>query len=329
MIENRKNKKTIAAIALSVASVWGPYAIAAESAKTPLDHAGHANHATPDEKVLKKGDAKTEAPAAKGSMQDMDHSKMDHSSHGGMSMDGMQGGSAPADARDPHAYSGGYGFRPFPRLVMADEYYMEGLMINRLERAQTSKSMFNAYDLQGFVGKDYNRLVIKAEGEVAEGKIHEARTELLWSRAYAAYWNTQLGVRNDSGELPGRNWLAFGVQGLAPYWFEVDVTAYVGDQGRTALRVGGEYELLITQKLVLQPRIEANFYGMQDEARELGAGLSNLVAGLRLRYEIRREFAPYVGIDRAEKFGGTADYVRAAGGSTSNIIAVAGLRMWY
>ena len=110
MIENRKNKKAIAAIALSVASVWGPYAMAAESAKAPLDQAGHANHAAPDEKVLKKGDAKTEAPAAKGSMQDMDHSKMDHSSHGGMSMDGMQGGSAPPDARDPHAESGGYGF---------------------------------------------------------------------------------------------------------------------------------------------------------------------------------------------------------------------------
>jgi len=280
----------IAAITLSVVAVWGQNAMAAGGAKT-----------TP------------ESAQAADDIADMK----------------MQGGSAPANARDPHAYSGGYGFRPTPRLVMADEYYMSGLMINRLERAQTGKSMFNAYDLQGFVGKDYNRLVIKAEGEVSEGKIHEARTELLWGRALAAYWNTQLGVRNDSGELPGRNWLAFGVQGLAPYWFEVDVTAYVGDQGRTALRVGGEYELLITQKLVLQPRIEANFYGMQDEARELGSGLSSLVTGLRLRYEIRREFAPYVGIDRAEKFGGTADYARAAGESTSNIIVVAGLRMWY
>ena len=326
MIENRKNKKTIAAFALSVASVWVPYAMAAESAKAPLDQAGHANHAAPDEKVLKKGDAKTEAPAAKGSMQDMDHSKMDH---GKMDHGNMQGGSAPPDARDPHAYSGGYDFRPFPRLVMADEYYMEGLMINRLERAQTNKSMFNTFDLQGFVGKDYNRLVIKAEGEVAEGKIHEARTELLWSRAYAAYWNAQLGVRNDSGELPGRNWLAFGVQGLAPYWFEVDVTAYVGDQGRTALRVGGEYELLITQKLVLQPRIEANFYGKQDEARELGSGLTSLVTGLRLRYEIRREFAPYVGIDRTEKFGGTTNHAREAGERTGDTSVVAGLRMWY
>ena len=202
-------------------------------------------------------------------------------------------------------------------------------MINRLERAQNSKSTFTAYDLQGFVGKDYDRLVVKAEGEGAEGKIHEARTELLWGHAIAAYWNTQLGMRNDSGELAGRNWLAVGVQGLAPYWFEMDATAYIGEQGRSALRLGAEYELLITQKLILQPRIEANFYGMQDEARALGAGLSSLVTGIRLRYEIRREFAPYLGIDWSGKFGGTAEYARIDGARTSDTSLVAGLRMWY
>lgn len=301
MMFKRINMSAIAfsLAAVCVAASWGQNAIAAEGA-------GKA-----------------------GDMSGMDHSKMDHSADGGMSMDGMQGGSVPADARDPHAYSGGYSFRASPRLVMADEYYMSGVMINRLERAQSSKSTFNAYDLQGFVGKDYDRLVVKAEGEVAEGKIHEARTELLWGHAIAAYWNTQLGIRNDSGELPGRNWLAFGVQGLAPYWFEVDATAYVGDQGRTAIRLGAEYELLITQKLVFQPRIEANFYGMQEEAREQGAGLSSLVAGVRLRYEIKREFAPYVGVDWNSKFGGTADYARANGARTSDTSLVAGLRMWY
>lgn len=245
-------------------------------------------------------------------------------------MDGMQGGSAPADARDPHAYSGGYGFRASPRLVMADEYYMSGVMINRLERVQALNNYFyNAYDLQGFVGKDYNRLVVKAEGEVDQGKIHEARTELLWSHAVDAYWNTQLGVRYDSGEAPSRSWLALGVQGLAPYWFEVDATAYVGEQGRTAFRLGAEYELLITQKLILQPRLEANFYGVEDEARDRGAGLSTLVTGVRLRYEIRREFAPYVGVDWSRKYGGTADHAREAGARTNDTSVVAGLRIWY
>lgn len=299
MKHNRINRTSIAAIALCVAATWGQYAMAVDSASTA------------------------------GDMVDQDHSKMDKSADGGMSMEGMQGGPAPTDARDPHAYSGGYDFGPVPRPRMGDEDYMTGLMINRLERVQTNNAMFNAYDLQGWVGKDYDRLVVKAEGEVAEGKIHEARTELLWGHAIAAYWNTQLGMRNDSGELPGRNWMAFGVQGLAPYWFEMDATAYLGEQGRTALRLGAEYELLLTQKLILQPRVEANFYGMQDEARELGAGLSSLVAGMRLRYEIHREFAPYVGIDWSSKFGGTANYASAAGANADDISVVAGLRLWF
>lgn len=246
----------------------------------------------------------------------------------GMDMS-MQGGSAPADARDPHAYSGGYDFGPFSPLRMGDEDYMAGLMINRLERAQTSHNVLSVYDLQGWIGKDYDKLVLKAEGEVDDGKLHEARTEILWSHALDAYWNTQLGARQDSGVAPGRSWLAFGVQGLAPYWFEVDATVYVGEQGRTAIRLGAEYELLITQKLILQPRVEANFYGMQDEARQLGTGLSSLVAGMRLRYEIRRELAPYVGMDWSGKFGGTADYASAAGARTSDTSVVAGVRLWF
>jgi copper resistance protein B len=152
---------------------------------------------------------------------------------------------------------------------------------------------------------------------------------LLWGHAVAAYWDTQLGVRYDSGVGTDRKWLAFGVQGLAPYWFEVEATAYAGEQGRTAFRLEAEYELLLTQKLILQPRIEANFYGKRDVARELGSGLSDLAAGVRLRYEIRREFAPYIGIERADKFGATADFARAAGHDTQETRIVAGLCFWF
>ncbi|MGV8934039.1 MAG: copper resistance protein B [Gallionellaceae bacterium] len=242
----------------------------------------------------------------------------------------MQGGSAPANARDPHAYSGGYDFGPIERPHMADEAIMSGVNINRLERTQTrDNTYYNAYELQGWVGKDYERMVVKAEGEIDEGKIHEARTELLWNHATSAYWNAQVGLRNDSGVAPTRNWLAMGMQGLAPYWFEIDAAAYVGDQGRTALRLSAEYELLFTQKLILQPRVEANFYGMKDVEREIGAGLSNIVAGLRLRYEIRREFAPYIGIDWNSKLGETADMAKAGGVSANDRNLVAGLRMWF
>ena len=317
MMLKRINMGAIAVIALSLAAGWGQYAMAAGNTQT-TQGPGQAINTASD-------------PAVAGQESD-DMKGMDHSSggdNGDMSMS-MQGGSAPADARDPHAYSGGYGFRPSPRLIMADEGYMAGIVINRLERVQARNNFFyNAYDLQGWIGKDYDKLVLKAEGDVDEEKIHAARTEMSWGHALSAFWNTQLGVRYDSGDAPSRSWLAFGVQGLAPYWFKVDATAYVGEQGRTAFRLGAEYELLITQKLILQPRLEANFYGMEDEALDRGAGLSTLVTGVRLRYEIRREFAPYVGVDWSGKYGGTADHAREAGARTNDTSVVVGVRFWY
>ena len=247
----------------------------------------------------------------------------------GMDHGSMQGGAPPPDARDPHAYSGGYTLDPARPLRLADEHNFGSLLVDRFESARTSDNSFTTYELQGWFGRDYDRAVFKAEGEVDGGKLHDARTELLWGHAVAAYWDTQLGVRHDSGLKPERKWLAFGVQGLAPYWFEIDATAYVGEQGRTALRFDVEYELLLTQKLILQPRLEANFYGKSDVARERGSGLSDATLGLRLRYEIRREFAPYIGIERSNKYGGSADFARAEGQRTSESRVVAGLRFWF
>jgi copper resistance protein B len=152
---------------------------------------------------------------------------------------------------------------------------------------------------------------------------------VLWGHAVAAYWDTQLGVRYDSGVGPDRGWLAFGIQGLAPYWFEVDATAYVGNGGRTALRLGAEYELLLMQKLILQPRIEVNVYGRRDQARNIGSGLSDGAAGLRLRYEMTRQVAPYVGVEWAGKFGESADFARAAGEKRYETRWVAGVRLWF
>lgn len=241
----------------------------------------------------------------------------------------MQDGVAPADARDPHAYSGGYDFGSIAPPIMADQAYMGGVLVNRLERVRTRDNSVTMYDLMARFGQDYNRLVLKAEGEAGGGKLQDSRAELLWGHAVATFWDTQLGLRYDSGMTPSRTWLALGVQGLAPYWFEVDATAYFGDQGHSALRLGAEYELLLTQKLILQPRVEASLYGQRDAASELGSGLSNLVTGVRLRYEIRREFAPYVGVEWNGKFAGTADYSRASGMRTNESRVVAGLRFWY
>ena len=267
------------------------------------------------------------AYAQEATTPDADHSQMDH---GQMDHGSMQGGSPPPDARDPHAYSGCLVFGPDRQLQMADEHSFHSIMIERLELVRTREQNSGAYELKARYGRDYDRAVLKAEGEVEDGRMEEARTELFWSHAVAAYWDAQLGVRYDSGAgRPGRSWLAFGVEGLAPYWFELDATAYVGDEGRSALRFAVEYELLLTQKLVLQPRIEANFYGKPDVELALGAGLSSAVAGLRLRYEVRREFSPYVGIEWAGKYGSTADYAQAAGAETKETRFVAGLRFWF
>jgi len=253
--------------------------------------------------------------------------------HGDMS---MQGGPAPIDARDPHDWSGGYTLDtgpyvlPGPRILrLSDEHNFGALLIDRLERSYTSDGNSTFYGAQAWFGRDYDRAVLKAEGEAAGGKLRESRTELLWGHAVAAYWDAQLGIRHDGGEGVGRNWLALGMQGLAPYWFEIDAAAYVSGNGRTALRLGAEYELLITQKFVLQPHVEFNLYGKRDPARGIGSGLSDGAAGLRLRYEFPRQFAPYAGIEWAGKFGGAADLARAAGVKARETRWVAGVRFWF
>ncbi len=307
------------------------YAFAQEA--PGMDHS-QMDHGKMDHGSMDAGGEATKSQAD--SDGDMDHGKMGPGRApaasppaAGAGHGSMQGGSAPPDARDPHAYSGGLVFGPDRQLKLADEQSFGSILIDRLEAARTRERTTGQYGLQARYGRDYDRAVLKAEGEIEGGRLHEARTELLWGHAVAAYWDTQLGVRHDSGKGQNRSWLAFGVQGLAPYWFEIDATAYVGEQGRTALRLKVDYELLLTQQLILQPRLEANFYGKRDVERELGRGLSDLTLGLRLRYEIRREFAPYVGIEWARRFGGTADFSRAAGKDIEETRLLAGLRFWF
>ena len=282
----------------------------------------------------------------------MDHSKMDHSkmnhesmspsavtgaaqhaghamNHGGGAAMSMQGGSAPPDARDPHAYSDGYDFGPIPHPQMGDEEKFGALVVDRLESVTTHGSTSMTYDWQAWYGQTSDRAVIRAEGDIDGGRFKDARNELLWAHAVSAYWDTQLGVRYDSGQGSNHTWLAFGVQGLAPYWIYVEATAYVNEQGRTAFRLETEYDLLLTQKLILQPRVEMNFYSQRDDTRAVSSGLSDFSGGLRLRYEIRREFAPYVGVEWASKFGSAADNLQAAGLYAAGMRLVAGVHFWY
>lgn len=368
MMKKQTNVWVLAIAALSVGPVW------AQSANDPMtmDHSQHG--AMPNDKAKPDAAARTSPAAmpemdhsamdhgsmskpADSAMPAMDHSKpasatpdtgmagMDHGGtsaaqpaagaldHGDMK---MQGGSAPDDARDPHAYSAGttlvsgpYALPPSQRLRMADEHNFASLLVDRLERSYGRDSNSTSYDAQAWFGRDYNRLVIKAEGDVSKGTLQEARTEVLWGHSIATFWDTQLGARFDNGVGPDRSWLAFGVQGLAPYWFEVDATAYVGEQGRTAFRLGAEYELLLTQKLILQPRVELSAYGKSDTERGLGSGLAESQAGLRLRYEFTRQFAPYIGVERVSKYGQTAKLAREEGETDGETRWVAGVRFWF
>ncbi|MGB4858875.1 MAG: copper resistance protein B [Dokdonella sp.] len=286
-----------------------------------MDHAamGHDNH-----------------PADKAkSMDGMDHASMNHAAMATDDMAGMdhdmsdmQGGSAPPDARDPD-YSNGVPATPMHHSHVHGAGRLGSVVINNLEAFNGDGSHGQSLDMQAWYGGDIDKIWFKAEGERSDGHLGETRTELLWNRATAAYWSVQAGVRHDLGEGPSRNWAAFGVQGLAPYWFEVEATAYVGESGRTALRLEAEYELLLTQRLVLQPDVEVNFYGKDDRERGIGSGLSELEVGLRLRYEFTRKFAPYVGVNWSRSFGRTADFARAEGGGAEDTQLVAGVRLWF
>lgn len=185
-----------------------------------------------------------------------------------------------------------------------------------------------AWEGHAWIGRDRGRLWLRSEGERVRGAT-EASLEALWGRPVDAWWDVLAGVRHDQGHGPARDWLALGVQGLAPYKFEVQATAYLGSGGRSMLQAEAEYDLLLTNRLILQPRVEAVLHGRDDMARDVGAGLSDTSLGLRLRYEVRREFAPYVGYSWSARHGRTADIARSAGGPVHDRGWVAGIRVWF
>jgi len=212
---------------------------------------------------------------------------------------------------------------------MDDDPLIGKVMIGQLETRSTDGANPLVLEAQGWIGKDLQKLWIKADVEQVDGEIEEAELQLLYSKAITPYWDLQAGWRHDAKPTPSRDWLAVGLMGLSPYWFEVDAAFFLGKDGRTAVRLEAEYEVLFTQKLILTPEIEVNVHGKNDVAVGIGSGLSDMELGLRLRYEIKREFAPYVGINWTGKFGQTADLAKGAGEDTSDVQLVIGLRAWF
>jgi copper resistance protein B len=205
------------------------------------------------------------------------------------------------------------------------------VMFDQLEgRFGGSRGSDFRWDGQGRIGTDYDKLWIKSEGFVRRnGTMDDGRHEFLYDRAISTYWDLQAGLRADLDSRPSREWAAFGVQGLAPLFFDLEATAYVSDQGHFAGRAQASYDLLITNRLILQPEAELNVYSKADPARLVGAGFSDLDTGLRLRYEFDRKFAPYIGVALESKFGQTADFARKAGESTNGVRFLVGLRAWF
>ena len=186
-----------------------------------------------------------------------------------------------------------------------------------------------SWEIEGWYGGDINRFAFKTEGEGQSGeKVESAELQLLYSRAVARYTDIQAGLRYDL-EPRGRAYATIGVDALFPYWFEAEGALFLSDKGDLLARAEGSYDFRLTQRLILQPRAELEFAAQDIPESEIGSGLSRTELGLRLRYEIRREFAPYVGVSYERSFGDTADFARAHGEKAESTRFVVGLRAWF
>ncbi|MBF7015730.1 copper resistance protein B [Novosphingobium sp. HR1a] len=268
------------------------------------------------------------------------------SEHAGHDMEAMQamemtGTALPAgNAPAPTPPMDHYAERQFPAADMAQSR----MAMMREQGGQSfSQVMFNLaeyrvvegrdgyrWDGEAWFGGDINRLTLKSEGEGAFGeRLESAEIQALYSRAIGPYFNLQAGIRQDFKPSPSRTYATIGFEGLAPYWFEVEGALFLSNKGDLLGRLEGYYDQRITQRLVLQPRAELNFSAQDVPENHIGAGLSSAELGLRLRYEITRQFAPYVGVSYDAKTGQTARYARADGEDPTSTNFVAGVRIWF
>lgn len=263
--------------------------------------------------------------------------------HAGHAMPGPErsdppvaGPSAAARSGPTHAADAFYGEGEMARsrrlLVKENGALTAGqILIDQLETSFRKGNEGYAWDAQLWYGGDINRLWLKTEGEgrFNEGGPEDVEVQALYSRALDPWFNLQAGVRHDFRAGPERTHLVLGIQGLAPYWFEVDGSLFLSDKGEVTARFEAEYDQRITQKLILQPTVEFELSAQDIAELGVGSGLTSAEAGLRLRYQIVPEFAPYVGVTYERAFGGTADYARAAGEKAGGWNFLVGLRSWF
>jgi copper resistance protein B len=216
--------------------------------------------------------------------------------------------------------------------AMAHEFHddtVHGFVLaDQLEYWNADPGSGASWAVHGWLGTDLDRAWLRSEGTRADGRFDDADAELLYGHAVSRWWDVVAGVRQQIGS-DGHTWAAIGVQGLAPWRIEMEATAYATANGRTALRVDARYSLLLTNRLVLQPRVDLWAHGRDDDAQEIASGFSSLTAGLRLRYEFARRFAPYAGLELDRALGDTATARRSAGQDASHMRMVLGLRTWF
>ena len=263
---------------------------------------------------------------------DVDHAAMGHGmpQHDGHAMDTGLPADAPINPVPPITPSDREA--AFPDVAghhVHDDSIHSFWLLDRLEAWDADTGTGAGWGATGWVGTDIDRLWLRSEGERPDGTTGSADIEVLYGRAIAPWWDLVAGVRHDFGEGPSQTFAAIGVQGLSPYKFEVGATAYVGESGQTAASLEVEYETLFTNHLILQSMAGAELHGKDDARRGIGSGLGTVEVGLRLRYEVTRQFAPYVGVVHERAFGKTADLHRAAGEDADDTRVVAGLRLWF
>jgi copper resistance protein B len=207
-------------------------------------------------------------------------------------------------------------------------YFVYGDRLEFLTGEGNPSLIFNG---QAWWGGDRNKLWLKTETEYSfeDKSFEDAEIQALWSRAISRYFDFQAGIRHDFSQGPSRTYGVVGVQGLAPYWFETGAAFFVSDNGDVSARIEAEYDLKLTQRLVIQPSLEADISFQDIPSLATGSGISTVELGVRLRYEIKREFAPYIGAQWNRSLGDTAAYSRAKGDDPEKLSFVAGIRFWF
>ncbi|UHQ21430.1 copper resistance protein B [Lysobacter sp. 5GHs7-4] len=355
---------TLAFAGTATAQHHGTHGAPAQTEPKPASTAGATDHAAMGHRAPPKSSGQhggmdhskmghvvpgqVEKPAEKTDHSAMDHSKMEHaapaeaeSQSGGMDhskMDHAAMGHSPASAA-PQAPR-----EPIPPVTDADraaafpdlQHHMEHarelnsyVLFDRLEAGDAEHGRSEAWEATAWFGSDLNRLWLRSEGEREDGVTGSANLEALYGRSISPWWDAVVGVKHDFKPGRSQDWLAVGLQGLSPYKFEVQATAYLGASGHVAANVEAEYDVLLTNRLILQPLVEVEFNGSQDRERGVGSGLSTLEAGLRLRYEFNRHFAPYVGVVHERAFGNTAELRREEGEPAQDTRVVVGVRFWF